>query len=444
MFDPEHVSSLIGDIYDALVDQTLWIGALDKAAQFVGAQAGVLLWQNPASVSVDLIHASGIEPHYVDLYVERYAKLDPTTAPMFQLETDDVASPTDLLPHGEFANSIFYREWLEPQGFVDLLQASLDKSPTDFARLFFLRKSESGMVDGSMRERLRLIVPHIRRAVLVGQMVDRAAAEAATFGNALDGIGAGLFFVDAGGRIVHANTSGQDMLAQGVLARGSSGKLASYDTSAVQCLYEVLGTTESGDADEPRGGAVPLTARDGEHYVAHVLPLTAGSRRQAGTSSEAIAAIFVGGTVAGFQQAATRAEWSAYSLAAHSLAMQAQEQVRAASWDPRPNCTRPRPAISTIPTSSPACRRRACAARRRIPQSRRRNRFRAPATIAPAMLSASDGPRPWRAPRRTRTWDRRSAENDRRNHTRNGRHRSLLHPRNRHPGNSHPGAVGTA
>ena len=293
MFDPEHVSSLIGDIYDALVDQTLWIGALDKAAQFVGAQAGVLLWQNPASVSVDLIHASGIEPHYVDLYVERYAKLDPTTAPMFQLETDDVASPTDLLPHGEFANSIIYREWLEPQGFVDLLQASLDKSPTDFARLFFLRKSESGMVDGSMRERLRLIVPHIRRAVLVGQMVDRAAAEAATFGNALDGIGAGLFFVDAGGRIVHANTSGQDMLAQGVLARGSSGKLASYDTSAVQGLDEIFGITESGDADEPRGGAVPLTARDGEHYVAHVLPLTAGSRRQAGTSSEAIAAIFV-------------------------------------------------------------------------------------------------------------------------------------------------------
>jgi DNA-binding CsgD family transcriptional regulator/PAS domain-containing protein len=293
MFDPEHVSSLIGDIYDAAVDQTLWIGALDKAAQFVGAQAGVLLWQNPASISVELIHAFGIEPHYVDLYLERYAKLDPTTAPMFQLETDDVASLTDLLPPSEFANSFFNREWLEPQGFVDLLQASLEKSPTDFVRLFFLRKRESGMVDGLMRERLRLIVPHIRRAVLVGQMVDRAAAEAATFGNALDGIGAGLFFVDAGGRIVHANTSGQDMLEQGVLARGSSGKLASYDTSSVQGLDEIFGIAESGDADEPRGGAVPLTARDGEHYVAHVLPLTTGSRRQAGASSEAIAAVFV-------------------------------------------------------------------------------------------------------------------------------------------------------
>jgi DNA-binding CsgD family transcriptional regulator/PAS domain-containing protein len=292
MFD--QFSSLIGDIYDAVVDQTLWTGALDKAVQFVGAQAVVLLWQNLASTSVELIYAFGIEPHYVDLYVERYVKLDPTTTPMFQLETDDVASPIDLLPHGEFAKSFFYTEWLEPQGFVDLLQASLDKSPTDFVRLFFLRQRDSGMVDSSMRERLRLIVPHIRRAALVGQMVDRAAAEAATFGNALDGIGAGLFFVDASGRIVHANTSGEGMLAQGVLARGTSGKLASYDASAVQGLDEIFGITESGDADaEPRGGAVPLTARDGEHYVAHVLPLTSGSRRQAGTSSETIAAVFV-------------------------------------------------------------------------------------------------------------------------------------------------------
>ena len=92
MFDPEHVSSLIGDIYDAVVDQTLWTGALDKAAQFVGAQAGVLLWQNPASMSVELVHVFGIEPRYVDLYVERYAKLDPTTTPMFRLVASVMAA----------------------------------------------------------------------------------------------------------------------------------------------------------------------------------------------------------------------------------------------------------------------------------------------------------------------------------------------------------------
>ncbi|HTG45521.1 MAG TPA: hypothetical protein VK633_13425, partial [Verrucomicrobiae bacterium] len=38
--------------------------------------------------------------------------------------------------------------------------------------------------------------------------------------------------------------------------------------------------------------------------------------------------------VTGYVLSANRSEWSAYSLAAHSIAMQRLEQVRAAKWDP--------------------------------------------------------------------------------------------------------------
>ena len=38
---------------------------------------------------------------------------------------------------------------------------------------------------------------------------------------------------------------------------------------------------------------MPLAARGGEHYVAHVLPLTSGERRRAGASYAAVAALFV-------------------------------------------------------------------------------------------------------------------------------------------------------
>jgi DNA-binding CsgD family transcriptional regulator len=38
---------------------------------------------------------------------------------------------------------------------------------------------------------------------------------------------------------------------------------------------------------------VPLSARNGEHHVAHVLPLTSGARRRAGTAYAAVAAVFV-------------------------------------------------------------------------------------------------------------------------------------------------------
>ena len=49
----------------------------------------------------------------------------------------------------------------------------------------------------------------------------------------------------------------------------------------------------------------------------------------------AILALVVQGTVIGYVFSAQRAEWSAYSMAAQSLAMQSVEQARAAKWDPQ-------------------------------------------------------------------------------------------------------------
>jgi len=49
--------------------------------------------------------------------------------------------------------------------------------------------------------------------------------------------------------------------------------------------------------------------------------------------SLAIMGISFGAIITGYVMSARRAEWSAYSLAANSLAMQRLEQCRAAKWD---------------------------------------------------------------------------------------------------------------
>lgn len=49
--------------------------------------------------------------------------------------------------------------------------------------------------------------------------------------------------------------------------------------------------------------------------------------------SLAIMGISLGAIIMGYTMSARRAEWSAYSLAANSLAMQRLEQSRAAKWD---------------------------------------------------------------------------------------------------------------
>jgi hypothetical protein len=51
--------------------------------------------------------------------------------------------------------------------------------------------------------------------------------------------------------------------------------------------------------------------------------------------SIAVATLVFSGVIYGYVMTADQAEWSSYSLAAQSLAMQGVEQVRAAKWDPK-------------------------------------------------------------------------------------------------------------
>jgi hypothetical protein len=170
----------------------------------------------------------------------------------------------------------------------------LDKSVTSAALFGVFRYERDGIVDDEARRRMRLIVPHIRRAVLVGGLIELKSAEAAAFADTLDGLNAGMFLVDAAGRIVHTNPTGQAILGAGDFLSAVDGRLVASDEKINQILRQLFAAAGGGDAAiETQGAALPLRALDGMRYVAHVLPLTSGDRRVAGTAYAATAALFV-------------------------------------------------------------------------------------------------------------------------------------------------------
>src|SRR5262249_9393282 len=76
--------------------------------------------------------------------------------------------------------------------------------------------------------------------------------------------------------------------------RSVCGRLVTRDRQVDKTLHETFAAADHGDAGiGVKGIALPLTAHDGERYVAHVLPLTAGARRRTGKAHTATAAMFV-------------------------------------------------------------------------------------------------------------------------------------------------------
>jgi len=288
--DRQQLSDLIGLIYDAAIDPSLWRSAIERAAYFVGGTAAGLICKDVGARHAAMPHNFGFQGPPVALFEPIY----PAAEPLF---LGDIAQPiaiTDLIPFEDLTQTEIYRQWAQPQGFVDFISAVLDRTTISAAIFGVFRHERNGIVDDRARRQMRLIAPHIRRAVLIGRMFEFKAAEVATFVDTLNGLSAGMYLVDAEGRLIHANAAGSAILAASDILGSVGGRLVACDARVQRTLRDVFAAAGQGDAALGiKGIAVPLIGKDGERYLAHALPLTSGARRRAGIDRVAAAALFV-------------------------------------------------------------------------------------------------------------------------------------------------------
>src|SRR5258705_1654460 len=84
------------------------------------------------------------------------------------------------------------------------------------------------------------IAPHDHQVLLISKTADLKQSEAAALADTLNGLAAGIFLVDAGRRIVHANTAGHAILRADDFLRSISGQLVARNTQANRTLGEVF------------------------------------------------------------------------------------------------------------------------------------------------------------------------------------------------------------
>jgi DNA-binding CsgD family transcriptional regulator/PAS domain-containing protein len=247
--EAETLHRLIGRIYDAALEPALWSDVIEHVGDFVGDQAAALLRKES-----------------VDRNIESRDDIDTR---VIQLR----AMPS------------------RPQGWVEAAHALLERSAAGCSEI--ATPSHASLADDdTMCRRMALVMPHLRRALGIAQAIELKRAEAATFVDALDGVGAGLFLVGADGRLIHVNAAGRAILDADDFLRTIGGRLVARDAHASQHLRDVI-ATDGGAAPDRKGISLMLTDRDGERHVAHVLPLTTGARRRAGIAYAATAAVFV-------------------------------------------------------------------------------------------------------------------------------------------------------
>jgi DNA-binding CsgD family transcriptional regulator len=292
--DMDQFSRLVGDIYDASFDPGRWRPVLQGVCKFVNAGFGILITEDAVSSKAHAHYTSKDDPEWLDSYFSKYIRMNPMLVPALSFEVGRIFSMSSFMTHRQFRSSLFFKEWVSPRGYIDTVGTMLEKSPTSISVLSAVRSKKQGVVDKKTLHRMGLVTPHIQRAIAIGRTLELSSCEASALADTLDGFAAGIFIVDRRGAVAHANTNGERMLQSGSLLRRANGMLIATDAKANAALAAAIAACDAGDAAiGTKGLAIMLSGRSAEKHVAYELPLTAGTRKRAGATYSAVAAVFV-------------------------------------------------------------------------------------------------------------------------------------------------------
>jgi DNA-binding CsgD family transcriptional regulator/PAS domain-containing protein len=285
------LSAVIGDIYDAAIDPTLWSHALGRICAFVGGSSAALLWHDSALERSEALHLHNVDPHYLRLYFETYLPLNPMFPAATFVDEGVVVADEDIMPRAELNKTRFYKEWIKPQGTLGALSVNLEKG---VLRTSMINVRMTVPLKDQMRRRLSFLVPHLQRAVTIGRLFDQSKVAEQALAETLDHVEAAVFLVDAKAGITFANDAAKKMLGDATLVRKERNTLRAVASHVDRTLRNMFVAAGKGDASiGVRGVAVPLNGAADEPWFAHVLPLTSGRRRRAGDSYSAVAAVFI-------------------------------------------------------------------------------------------------------------------------------------------------------
>lgn len=184
-----------------------------------------------------------------------------------------------------------YEDLRRTLSITDVMQTVVLREARRIAILTASRHQNDGILMDQDAATMRLLAPHVRRAVKIIDILEANKIEADSLAATLDTFIAGVLIVGEKGRILHANDAACRMLSAREPIAAIDGILSARNAAANAELSAAIRLARDNEAQIGGSGlGVPL--RCDEPSVAHILPLARGNVRTR-LMPQATAAVFI-------------------------------------------------------------------------------------------------------------------------------------------------------
>jgi len=292
----QHLSKITGAIYDCTIDPDRWPNVMAEISRILDCVDSVMLIHDLRGLPPTFLYTWNTDKNWVERYREYAGEVAALFKDLPDMPLDEPLIFSQYVDERRLTDQRVYREWAAPQGYCDFIQTITLRSPDRIGAFSAQRHNSVGACGEREAEIMRLLAPHIRRAVTIGDLMDIGKIEARAFASTLDKLAMAVVVVAEGGRILHANQTAEAMFREGGPVCSVGGKLSARDPAGAQELGTAIALAPNNEtAIGATGIGVPLRSSTGQPALAHVLPLAHGELRTR-LVPQAVAAVFVSQT----------------------------------------------------------------------------------------------------------------------------------------------------
>lgn len=293
--ETKRLSDLLDHVYDCVTDPPHWRYVLRTLCDELDLLLGVLGCYVRSQGTPLLRIQHGVSPAYFESMGEYGAEMGTFWGGFERIHSYPVG---ELVVHStaqsgyDFSQNRFAREWCMPQGIRDLAAMTISGDAATLSTMTFGSMRLLEQEGTSELELLRLLSPHIRRALGISRILDLKEIALGHLTATFNALPNGLMLLDASARVLYANAAAETVIRANDGLRVTGGRLSLADAQAQAALSCVLVEIAERSKISERGAGIPVRRPGHANMVLHVLPLNYGSMRQA-LDDRAVAAVFM-------------------------------------------------------------------------------------------------------------------------------------------------------
>ncbi len=264
-------SRVVDGIYEAALDVSTWDDAI---VSFVEAYSPphwdvcFLVWEQAPQVGAQFVAAANVSPPARELYSAHFAGTHPWSHKIALQPVGRVVDTDEICAREELFESELYKHFLSTWSIVRALAVVLDRN--EKRRLAFLVAGPDGQDIEGLRRGVRLVAPHLQRAVRISRRIADADLRAYSAEASLALATAGVVALGSDMSVVNANPRAREYVDAGVA--GIINDRWRFTQSDAQAALQRLAA-----ADGSASAAFNVTAADSEEHA--VLAVRIASQR---------------------------------------------------------------------------------------------------------------------------------------------------------------------